>query len=126
MRACRNREIYKILTYFMITNLEPCVTLMKVLFVCSGNAFRSPVAEALLKNQRPDVDVDSAGANPVVPDGIAGSARKYLAKSFAVNVGVNKNRKWGGFRAPIFSNGYFEFMHMHACDLENMEAEEEC
>jgi protein-tyrosine-phosphatase len=64
----------------MITNLEPCVTLMKVLFVCSGNAFRSPVAEALLKNQRPDVDVDSAGANPVVPDGIAGSARKYLAK----------------------------------------------
>jgi protein-tyrosine-phosphatase len=52
----------------------------KVLFVCSGNVFRSPVAEALLKNQRPDVDVDSAGANPVVPDGIAGSARKYLAK----------------------------------------------
>lgn len=54
---------------------------MKVLFVCSGNAFRSPVAEALLKNQRSDIEVDSAGVNPFVPDGIAGSARKYLAKA---------------------------------------------
>lgn len=72
----------------MITNLESCVILVKVLFVCSGNAFRSPVAEALLKNQRPDLDVDSAGANPVVPDGIAGSARKYLS-----NVGAGQYLK---------------------------------
>ena len=36
----------------MITNLEPYVTLMKVMFVCSGNAFRSPVAEALLKKSK--------------------------------------------------------------------------
>ena len=64
----------------MTANLETYVTSMKVLFVCSGNAFRSPVAEALLKNQRPDLDVDSAGANPFVPNGVAGSARKYLAK----------------------------------------------
>lgn len=34
---------------------------MKVLFVCTGNACRSPLAEALLKKFRPDVDVDSAG-----------------------------------------------------------------
>jgi len=67
----------------MTANLETYVTSMKVLFVCSGNAFRSPVAEALLKNQRPDLDVDSAGANPFVPDGVAGSARKYLAKASA-------------------------------------------
>ena len=34
---------------------------MKVLFVCTGNACRSPLAEALLKKVRPDFDVDSAG-----------------------------------------------------------------
>ena len=34
---------------------------MKVLFVCTGNACRSPLADALLKKFRPDVDVDSAG-----------------------------------------------------------------
>ena len=34
---------------------------MKVLFVCTGNACRSPLADALLKKYRPDIDVDSAG-----------------------------------------------------------------
>ena len=34
---------------------------MKVLFVCTGNACRSPLADALLKKFRPDIDVDSAG-----------------------------------------------------------------
>ncbi|MCW4020617.1 MAG: hypothetical protein NWF14_05250 [Candidatus Bathyarchaeota archaeon] len=54
---------------------------MKVLFVCSGNAFRSPVAEALLKNLRSDVEVDSAGLNPVIP--VAESARRYLTREGA-------------------------------------------
>lgn len=36
---------------------------MKVLFICTGNACRSPLAEALLKKLRPDVDVDSAGTH---------------------------------------------------------------
>ena len=37
---------------------------MKVLFVCTGNACRSPLAEALLKKIRPDIYVDSAGTYP--------------------------------------------------------------
>ena len=56
---------------------------MKVLFVCSGNAFRSPVAEALLKKRKPEIVVNSAGSNPVVPDAIAGSAGTYLAEEGA-------------------------------------------
>jgi len=39
-------------------------TPMKILFVCSGNACRSPLADALLKKLRPDVEVDSAGTYP--------------------------------------------------------------
>ena len=34
---------------------------MRVLFVCTGNACRSPLADALLKKLRPDINVDSAG-----------------------------------------------------------------
>ena len=49
---------------------------MKILFVCTGNAFRSPVAEALLKKYKPDIEVDSAGTNPSIP--ISTSARNYL------------------------------------------------
>lgn len=37
---------------------------MKVLFVCTGNACRSPLADALLKKIRPDIEVDSAGTYP--------------------------------------------------------------
>ena len=55
---------------------------MKVLFVCSGNAFRSPLAEALLKKSRPDLQVDSAGTN--VETMISAEARRFLAKQNAV------------------------------------------
>ena len=51
---------------------------MKVLFVCSGNAYRSPLAEALLKKLRPDLVVDSAGTS--VESMISGEAKRYLTK----------------------------------------------
>jgi protein-tyrosine phosphatase len=57
---------------------------MKVLFVCSGNVYRSPVAEALLKKFRPDIQADSAGTNPVLPT-ISESARKFLKTENALN-----------------------------------------
>jgi protein-tyrosine phosphatase len=54
---------------------------MKILFVCSGNAHRSPLAEALLKKMRPDLEVDSAGLRVAIP--ISEHAREYLAKEDA-------------------------------------------
>jgi len=54
---------------------------MKVLFVCSGNAHRSPLAEALLKKFRPDLKVDSAGTHVAIP--ISEETKKYLAKEKA-------------------------------------------
>jgi len=54
---------------------------MKILFVCSGNAYRSPLAEALLKKLRPDLEIDSAGLHVIIP--ISREVREYLAKQNA-------------------------------------------
>jgi protein-tyrosine-phosphatase len=55
---------------------------MKVLFVCHGNAYRSPLAEALLKKLRPDLEVDSAGVHVAIP--ISREVKEYLRKQNAV------------------------------------------
>jgi len=51
---------------------------VRVLFVCSGNAHRSPLAEALLKELRPEWKVDSAGLRVVIP--ISEEVKAYLGK----------------------------------------------
>jgi len=55
---------------------------LKVLFVCAGNAFRSPLAEALLKKLREDIEVDSAGIHPA--SRIAGATKKFLDRESAL------------------------------------------
>ena len=54
----------------------------KVLFVCTGNAYRSPICEALLKKLRPDLEVDSAGTR--IAKRITREAREYLMSEGAL------------------------------------------
>ena len=55
---------------------------MKVLFVCTGNSFRSAVAEALLKKLRDDLKVESAGTQPARK--IASNAKMLLEEEDAL------------------------------------------
>ncbi len=54
----------------------------KVLFVCTGNGYRSPICEALLKKLRPDLYVDSAGTR--ITRKITKEAREYLKSEDAL------------------------------------------
>jgi len=55
---------------------------MKILFVCTGNSFRSPMAEAILKKHRSDLEVESAGTKPARM--IASNAKELLERENAL------------------------------------------
>jgi protein-tyrosine-phosphatase len=61
---------------------------MKVLFVCTGNSFRSPVAEAILRKIRPDFTIDSAGTEPA--GWIASNAKELLKRESAIDYVKNE------------------------------------
>ena len=56
---------------------------MRILFVCYGNVYRSPLAEALLKKLRPDIHTESAGLRISIP--ISTEIKKYLKKHKALH-----------------------------------------
>ncbi|MBC2136738.1 low molecular weight protein arginine phosphatase [Listeria innocua] len=51
---------------------------MNILFVCTGNTCRSPLAEKILQNMRPDLEVRSAGTRALDVDTISENAREIL------------------------------------------------
>lgn len=59
-----------------LTGIDSKLHCMRVLFICTGNSFRSPVAEALARKYKPDFEVESAGVSPA--DKIAGNGRRFL------------------------------------------------
>lgn len=66
---------------------------MKILFVCTGNSFRSPVAEAFLKKFRKDLEVESAGMHPA--SAIAPNAKELLEEENAAEE-LKKVPEWVG------------------------------
>jgi len=73
---------------------------MKVLFVCSGNAHRSPLAEALLKKMRPDWTVDSAGVQVAIP--VADEVREFLRRENAEQYLKSGPESLGGKRLMAY------------------------
>ncbi|MDT0001546.1 low molecular weight protein arginine phosphatase [Listeria cossartiae subsp. cayugensis] len=53
---------------------------MNILFVCTGNTCRSPLAEKILQNLRPDLDVRSAGTRALDGDAISENSRQILTQ----------------------------------------------
>ncbi|WNF37274.1 low molecular weight protein arginine phosphatase [Bacillaceae bacterium IKA-2] len=52
----------------------------RILFVCTGNTCRSPLAQALLKEKRPDFEVKSAGVNALPGMNASEGTIQVLAK----------------------------------------------
>ena len=73
---------------------------MRVLFACSGNAHRSPLAEALLRKIRRDWVVDSAGVQVAVP--IAEEIKEFLRRESAEEYLKRGSESLGGKRLGDF------------------------
>jgi protein-tyrosine-phosphatase len=73
---------------------------VRVLFVCSGNAHRSPLAEALLRKMRRDWVVDSAGVDVAVP--VADGVREFLRRENAEEFLKSSPESLGGKRLDSY------------------------
>ena len=73
---------------------------MRVLFVCSGNAHRSPLAEALFRKARPDWAVDSAGIHVAIP--VAEEIKEFLRRENAEQYLKQKPERLDGKRLEAY------------------------
>ena len=55
---------------------------VRILFICTGNSYRSPLAEALIRKHHSNYEVESAGVHPI--DKIAEITQDQLEKSDAL------------------------------------------
>lgn len=55
---------------------------MRILYVCTGNSSRSPIAEALTRKYKPELEVESAGTEPAAE--VAENIEELLAQEDAL------------------------------------------
>lgn len=66
---------------------------MKILFVCSGNTCRSPMAEGMARTMfGPNVHVESAGTHAHVRDPPATNAVRTMHDKFGVDISTHRSR----------------------------------
>lgn len=53
---------------------------MNILFVCTGNTCRSPLAEKILQHLRPDLNVQSVGTRALDGDALSEHSRQILSQ----------------------------------------------
>jgi arsenate reductase len=71
---------------------------MRVLFLCVGNSCRSQMAEGLLRNMRPDMDVMSAGSNPCY---VNPNATKVMAE-LGIDISNQRSKHFEEFTGQDF------------------------
>ena len=92
---------------------------MKVLFVCTGNICRSPVAHGLLRKARPDWLVDSAGTHSYHVGESADARSQQTALMYDLDISDIYSRQ-------VRQSDFTEFDHIfaltkqHKAHLENI------
>lgn len=66
---------------------------MKILFVCTGNTCRSPMAEGVCKKLFPQYEVSSRGVNVFMPVSISENARLALSEDMGVDLSGHSSKQ---------------------------------
>lgn len=88
--------------YILSRRQQEGTGLNRVLFVCTGNTCRSPMAEAMLKHKRPDLEVQSAGVfaghgQAANPKAIEALQEKGITFNPCLSTAYEGSNQLGGF-----------------------------